>query len=154
MGKWVWSPLTIWAFLSGNCGVFSGSLQWGLHCSQLWNCQGAQSSVCVSQCACVYVCPLSVQPQRVSGVSSGARTVAWLEIQRDPYTYIETPCPATHAEACFREEAIICSDDTRAGISRNKLCAQQHAAFKCIVFKTQWIWQSKMEFLFLLYGIL
>lgn len=25
----------------------------GLHCSQLWSCQGAQSAVCASQCVCV-----------------------------------------------------------------------------------------------------
>lgn len=59
MGKWVWSPLTIWAFLSGNCGVFSGSLLWALHCFQLWSCQGSSEPpvcMCVSVCLCALCC--------------------------------------------------------------------------------------------------
>lgn len=81
----------------------------------------------------------------VSRVSSafGARTTVWLEIQRDPYKYIDiapsqTAIPShTCRKPASEKNGIICNDDTRAGISRNKLCAQQHAAFKYIFLKTQ-----------------
>jgi len=129
MGKWVWSPLTIWAFLSGNCGVFSGSLQWALHCSQLWNCQGS-SEPCV--CVCVYACVcvfLLVQPHKVSRVTTalGARSKMRLGMQSDPKHTCCTQHPLTHSHTHTRlhtwhkraseKNGLISNDDTRTGIS-------------------------------------
>lgn len=74
MRKWVWSPLTIWDFLSGNCGVFSGSLQWALHCSQLWTCQ-ARRFVFV-YVRVFLVCLLPPKPHKVSSVTTALNAMS------------------------------------------------------------------------------